>query len=384
MQCTGSKSTATCCVNQKEIWRTRANAGGHRRSGAQKGPVNWKMLILCSLMLLLETSCVGYLTRAGCGQLEILWNRRPIPEVIADPSTPEEVRSKLEHIQRVRGFALQHMGLKVADTFTAYSHLDRTAVAWNVSASEKLKLKPKTWWFPIVGEVPYLGFFTKAEAEELRAELEAEGWDAIVTTVAAYSTLGWFDDPLVSPQMGYSEWQLAELLIHESSHATLWFPGDVGFNESFASFVGREGARQYYHEHYGLSNDIYQNHLAYLAEINELSLIFHNYAKMLNDTYNQNKTDDWKLETRYHLLKELGEVLERQESAFRILNLKRFRDREWNNAHFLSHLRYESGEAYFAQEFEACAKRWDCFLERMTALNEQAPEERRRLLERKH
>ncbi|MEQ9364502.1 MAG: aminopeptidase [Leptospirales bacterium] len=320
------------------------------------------------------------MSRAGCGQLEILWNRRPIPEVIADTATPEEVRAKLEHMQRVRGFALERMGLSVADTFTSYSHLERDAVAWNVSASEELRLKPKTWWFPIVGEVPYLGFFSKTEARKLRAELEQDGWDAIVTPVAAYSTLGWFDDPLVSPQMRYSEWQLAELLIHESSHATLWFPGDVTFNESFASFVGRTGALQYYREEYGASSPAYRDHLAYLAESNELSLMLRGYAKMLNDTYNQNKADDWKRERRYRLLKELKATLTRKESAFRFLNLKRLREREWNNAHFLSLLRYESGETYFATVFNGCNQRWDCFLEKMGSLKELGSEKRRELL----
>ncbi len=340
----------------------------------------WQAAALASFILLTETACLGYLTRAGCGQLEILWRRRPIPEVIADASTPPGVRTRLEHIQRVRIFALDRMGLRVADTFTSYSHLDREAVAWNVSASEELRLRPKTWWFPIVGEVPYLGFFTKAEAEELRNELDHEGWDAIVTTVAAYSTLGWFDDPLVSPQMQYSEWRLAELLIHESSHATLWFPGDVGFNESFASFVGREGALQYYRELHGVDSEIYRQQIAYRQEINELSLILHDYAKKLNDTYNQNKTDDWKRENRYRLLEELKATLAAQESVFRVLNLKRLRERDWNNAHFLSHLRYESGDRFFAGEFEACGRAWDCFLDRMNELNKRSAEERRLLL----
>ena len=362
------------------IQRTRPDTGiaKRRRRGRRLG------MLSVLLILTTQTACLGYLTRAGCGQLEILWNRRPIPAVIADPATPPEVRKKLEHAQHVREFALDRMGLAVAETFTAYSHLDRDAVAWNVSASEKLRLKPKTWWFPIVGTVPYLGFFSKAEAEEQRAALEADGWEAIITTVSAYSTLGWFDDPLVSPQMEYSEWQLAELVIHESSHATLWFPGDVNFNESFASFVGREGALQFYQEQYGTSSPAYANQLAYLAEINELSLIFHNYAKKLNDTYNQNKTDDWKQETKQSLLRDFKHTLREKESAFRVLNLERFRDREWNNAHFLSHLRYESGDRFFASALDACNRRWDCFLKRMTEFSNASQEERRALLNQAH
>ena len=344
-------------------------------------PLHWlRRAGLCLILSSVQLHCLGYLARAGCGQLEIMWNRRPIPEVIADDQTAPEVRRRLEHVEIVRDYARERLGLAVADTYTSYSHLDREAIAWNVSASERLRLRAKTWWFPIVGEVPYLGFFSKAEATELRDELAGQGWDTIVSTVSAYSTLGWFDDPLVSPQMRYSEWQLAELVIHESTHATLWFPGDVSFNESFASFVGRTGALQFYREQFGADSPEYAERLRHLREINELSLIFRNYAKKLNDTYDQNKTDDWKSGEKYRLLEELKNTLVQKEPEFRTLNLKNLRDREWNNAHFLMYLRYESGEDFFEQEFDICHRQWPCFLQRMHDLESLDENERRKLL----
>ncbi len=372
----------------------REQAQGARTSGskfARCRPVNQKGLRqaryqrwLPALVLVLaaaQSACLGYLSRAGMGQLEILWNRRPIPEVIADPSTPPEVRRKLEHVQEVRSFAADQLGLAVADTYTQYTELDREALAWNVSGSRKLRVEARTWWFPIVGTVPYLGFFSKAEAEAAREELEAEDYEAIVTTVAGYTTLGWFDDPLVSPQVRFSDLSLAELVIHESAHATLWFQGDGGFNESFASFVGRAGAYRFYEEKHGPDSPTIVRHRRYLKELDDLSLILHSYAKLLNDTYNQNKTDDWKFESRIRLIEELRETLRQKQPEFRVLNLKRLIEREWNNAHFLSHLRYQSGENYFERVFEEdCASEWACFLGKMQALRDLDPAGRRALL----
>ncbi len=320
-----------------------------------------------------------YLARAGCGQMEILWKREPIRDVIADPATGTEERAKLLHVERVREFARRELGLRVEDTYTSYSRLDREAIAWNVSASRELALEPKTWWFPIVGRVPYLGFFTKEEAEDLRAELEAEGWDVIVSTVAAYSTLGWFDDPLVSPQLQSSEWWLASLVIHESAHATVWFPGDVRFNESFASFVETEGALQFYRQTFGPDSEEYRSRIRLLLEAKEYSLILRRYAEKLNHLYAADDPEERKRVGKRRLLEELRTELLRRAPEFRELNLRKRAEREFNNAHFLSHLRYRSGSDFFQTRFEACERRWSCFLESMQKLEGLDAADRRKL-----
>ena len=193
-----------------------------------------------------------YALRQTWGQIEILRLRRPIPEVLADANTPQTVRQKLLFVEKVRRFIQERMQLDIAQTFQYYTQLDRPELAWNVSASESLALKAKTWWFPIVGDVPYLGYFEYADAKAKADALRKEGWDVSLNTVAAYSTLGWFDDPLLSTQLNYSKWYLAQLLIHECAHANLWFVDDVSFNESFASFVGQQGALQFFKESYGV------------------------------------------------------------------------------------------------------------------------------------
>jgi predicted aminopeptidase len=128
---------------------------------------------------------------------------------------------------------------------------------WNVSASAPLRFENRTWSFPVVGTVPYLGFFRESQARALASELAAEGLDVYVRTVGTYSTLGWFEDPILRPMLGWSEYRLANTVLHEMTHATVWIPGSVDFNESFASFVGDVAAFRYLEDRYGRTSPEY-------------------------------------------------------------------------------------------------------------------------------
>ncbi|MCB1307966.1 MAG: aminopeptidase [Leptospiraceae bacterium] len=324
--------------------------------------------------------CSGYLIRAGYGQMEILWNRRPIAEVLKDDNTPVEIQKRLEHVERVRAFAAERLGLDVRETYTTYTDINREAAAWNVSASRPLAFQPKTWWFPIVGTVPYLGFFDRPRAEAEAESLRQDGWDVIVSDVAAYSTLGWFNDPLLSSQMSYSESYLTSLVIHESAHATIWFPGDVSFNESFASFVEREGARQFDRETFGPDSAELLNRIRYYSEAKQLSDVFHRYALKLQELYNSDRTDSEKTIGKSELIAEFQSELKALQNEFKIINTAALAEKKFNNAHFLSHLRYESGQEYFQLRFDECNADWTCFFKRMRELNDLSAEERRALL----
>ncbi|MDH5654581.1 MAG: aminopeptidase, partial [Spirochaetia bacterium] len=198
------------------------------------------------MILLPLNGCVRYLIKAGYGQMKILSARQPISEVIQSPDTDEATRKKLRHVLKIQKYAEDSMGLDISNSYKKYARIDRDAAAYNVTASEELAFIPKTWYFPIVGRVPYLGFFSREEAENFKKELEKEGWDANVSEVSAYSTLGWFEDPLLSSQLSYPDWYLTRLILHEATHSTVWFQDDVNFNESLATFVEIEGALQYY------------------------------------------------------------------------------------------------------------------------------------------
>ena len=338
------------------------------------------LVIIAMAGLIFSTlNCVTYLARAGCGQLSILWRARPIQDVIDDSATSEEVKKKLRHVLVVRNYARDRLNLNLSDSYTKFSALDRDAVAWNVTASRELYFEPKTWWFPIVGTVPYLGYFDKKSAEEKEEELKKEGYDTKLDEVAAYSTLGWFDDPLLSPQLQMSEWYLTGLVIHEAAHATVWFPGDVDFNESFASFVEEKGMMQYYRE---TNRELFEKLTAYRVEQKIVSEEMRKTAHALDELYRSSESNAKKRAEKSRLIEELRKRVTDLGSSFKVIRTDRFRERILNNAVFLSFLRYESGQDYFEKEFEACRSDWPCFYSKMKTLINLSATDRKKLLGR--
>ena len=192
---------------------------------------------------------VRYVAMATTYQLEVLWGRVPVEDAIAAGHFTDEEAARLRQVPAMKEHA-KRMGL--ADT-GHYSTVNPTwaRTVWNVSACEPLSFTPRTWWFPIVGEVPYLGDFDEAQAREWAADMEAQGLDVHVRTAGAWSTLGWFEDPLLPPMATWTESRLSNTLHHELTHATVWIPGSVAFNESFAQFVGEEAGLAYLIERYG-------------------------------------------------------------------------------------------------------------------------------------
>lgn len=187
-----------------------------------------------------------YVVRAGWAEAKILHARRPIPEVILAPETDERTRGKLTLAREAREFAMNGLGLDVGDSYTTYTELDRDTLAMVLSAAHPDRLAPRTWWFPVVGHVPYKGFFSLDKALDEQRKLEAEGFDTYLRPTAAFSTLGWFSDPLLSTIVRYDEVELVATIIHELSHNHLFVPGHVRFNESFATWVGRTGAVEFF------------------------------------------------------------------------------------------------------------------------------------------
>jgi predicted aminopeptidase len=191
----------------------------------------------------LLSSC--YETKEGFAYLDLIGKARSNAAVLADPSTPEAERLLLERVTSIRGFATAELGLKDTKNYRSIVGLDRDWLASVVQACAPLSFERHLWSYPVVGRLPYKGFFDEADAEKEAAARRAEGLDVIVRKVDAFSTLGWLADPLFSFMSSYSEAELAELVIHEMTHATAFSKAPGDFNEELATFVGREGARRY-------------------------------------------------------------------------------------------------------------------------------------------
>ena len=187
-----------------------------------------------------------YVIRAGIAEAKILRARRPIPEVILDPTTDDRTKTKLTFVMEARNYAIDVFGLDVGRSYTSFSQLESDTLALVLSAAHRDQLTPRTWWFPIVGRVPYKGYFDEDNAIDEQEKLEEDGFDTFLRPTAAFSTLGWFADPLLSTLLRLDEVDLVETVLHELSHNHLFVKGQVRFNESFATFVGRTGAIEFF------------------------------------------------------------------------------------------------------------------------------------------
>jgi len=225
-------------------------AEGPEAVGAGRPRRRWPRAVLAVLLLMLAASCIAcspvYVVKAGIAEVGILRARRPIPDVLADSTTDADTRGKLAYVLEARRFAADQLGIDVGDSYTMFTRLERDTLALVVSAAPKDQLAPVTWWFPIVGRVPYRGFFNVDDALEAERDLQEDGYDTYVRPTAAFSTLGWFNDPMLSTALRTDNVEVVATVLHELAHRYMFVPGQVGFNEAFANFVGRVAAIQFF------------------------------------------------------------------------------------------------------------------------------------------
>ncbi len=207
------------------------------------------MLAVLTLVLVAWLALSGtgrYLVRAAVQEARILLARRAISEIVAEPATPAARRDKLQLVLAARTFARDSLGLRTNESFTTFSDIRRDTLVLVLSGAYRDKLKRYTWWFPVVGRVPYKGYFDFDEARREERKLTDRGFDARLGAASAFSTLGWFNDPLLPSTLRSDTLTLANTVIHELSHNTYYAPGGAVFNESFANFVGARGAERFY------------------------------------------------------------------------------------------------------------------------------------------
>ena len=203
-------------------------------------------LLLLTIAFLTLVPIGRYLARAAYEEGKILARREPIATLIAAPGTSAVLRAKLTLVLDARRFAIDSLGLKAKQEFTTYSRLDRDTLVLVLSAAYRDSLAFRTWWFPVVGRVPYKGFFDFEQGKREARQIDADGFDAVLRPASAFSTLGWFNDPLLPTTLALDSLELANTVIHELVHTTYYAPGQAVFNESLANFVGSRGAERFF------------------------------------------------------------------------------------------------------------------------------------------
>ena len=197
------------------------------------------------VVLLSGCSSISYYSQLADGQWQLLRAREPVAEVIADPTRPQPLRDHLVQAQKARMFASEHLHLPDNQSYRLYADIGRPYVVWNVFATQEFSLSPENHCFPIAGCVAYRGYYSQGAARGEAALLRQRGMDVSIGGVEAYSTLGWFNDPIMSSMMHWGDERLATLIFHELAHQRFYVKDDTEFNESFATFVEQEGTRQW-------------------------------------------------------------------------------------------------------------------------------------------
>ena len=208
---------------------------------------SWRWLWCLAAAAVLVSGCqtFHYYAQAVKGQCQLVVHRQRIDALIADPRTPARLKQQLERVEQLRAFAGRELKLPVDGHYRKFVDVHRPYVVWNVQAAPEFSLQPKTWWYPIVGSLEYRGFFSERDARECARRMRAKGLDVHVDGVEAYSTLGWFEDPILSTFVDLEEPELAEVIFHELGHQRVFARADTDFNEAFATTVGQEGARRW-------------------------------------------------------------------------------------------------------------------------------------------
>ena len=211
----------------------------------------WLVRLFTISLVLTSTGCaqLSYYAQATQGQLGLVASAKPIDQWLADPNVSDQLKQRLTRTQQIRKFAVQELELPDNGSYTKYADLNRPYVVWNVIATPELSMKPVQWCFPIAGCVDYRGYYRKEDAQRFANDLRSQGYEVRISGVPAYSTLGWFDDPVLSTFISYPEAEVARMLFHELAHQVAYAPGDTPFNESFATTVESIGVEQWLDKH---------------------------------------------------------------------------------------------------------------------------------------
>jgi predicted aminopeptidase len=302
-----------------------------------------------------STAC--YLYQASAGQFALFNHARPIPEVLKDERIRPRVKTLLARVDVMKKFG-EANGLKATPNYREYVQLHRSAAVYVVSASDSLRFEPKTWSFPIVGSFPYLGWFDLDRAKSFAADLrKQEGWDVDVRGASAYSTLGWFRDAVLStmiPEGEEAEGELANVILHESVHATLYVKGQSYFDESIASFIADHLTPAYLKQEKGDQSAELLSYLKSEEEGRERQKVLHDAYLDLDRLYSSNLSNE--------------EKLSKKSEIFAALKSKLGIKRDINNATLIQYKTYNTGQTQFEELFSSCGKDWKRFLSALQSL----------------
>jgi predicted aminopeptidase len=321
-------------------------------------------MVIVPLLAGCETT--KFYRQAVAGQVEILRKARPIGKVLGDPATSPKLRRQLVAVQEIRGFAKSHLGLPGDDSYGKYADLGRESVVWSLFAAPEFSLKAKTWRYPLLGELQYRGYFHEGPSTALATQLRAEGYDVHVGGVHAYSTLGWFHDPILNTFVDYPDIDLAELIFHELTHRRLFRRGQTPFNEALATAVAEVGVRRWLAYH-GRTAELktYETRVVRRREFYAQIGVTH---RELEKLYASNLPDELKRERKAAALAALQERFRELRRRWGGSGQSEWLTKPLNNAHLVSVVAYHQYIPTFERLLDECHGDLSLFFQRAATL----------------
>lgn len=299
------------------------------------------LIALCLLLSSILSACSPfYVLRAAYEEGKILWRREPIAQFLEKTDINQDTQEKLKIVLAVREYARDVLKMNVGGSYASYSYVDRPDLSYVLTAAPRTELKPYTWWFLFVGRVPYKGYFSKEEATAAAEELQAAGYDTNIRTSAAFSTLGWFNDPLLAHLLKYDKTTLAEVVFHELFHNTVYVKGAGNFNESVANFVGGRAAIDFFCEKFGEGSAEHQRSIRAWEEELEFSEYIEKLADALSELYSREIPDEEKLRLRQEIFTRGKEEWAQRIASRPSHRFRNFAQQPLNNAVMIHYLLY--------------------------------------------
>ncbi len=329
---------------------------------------------LLALYLCLLTGCehVGFYNQAVTGHLGIMLGSQPVSELLNDPKTPDTLRQQLILTQNILQHAETELLLQVDGNYQRYVQLQGDYVVWNVFAAKPLDLRGETWCYPVAGCTPYKGYYAQEDALAFADKYQHMGFETYVGGVSAYSTLGWFNDPLLSSFIDYKPLSLAQLLFHELAHSKVWVPGSTPFNESFASFVGRQGAWEWSQRAEFVESDAYAKWLEQQAQWQSFKGFALQVKAGLGEIYAASSSQEndpvQVLAQRQGYLAKIQSCYKKNKAHLGAGRYDALMSKRFNNAFLVSLGTYEDFFPAFAQLFRQVQEDWPEFYIQVGAL----------------
>jgi len=340
--------------------------------------------VLCAAAFLLAVCTMFsgcYTLKQGVTMLGYLNRSVPLEKIAEEKATPiPDSENFVQRVHDIRRFASEELGLAMTKNYTRYVQLDRDYLAAVVSASAKDSFNRHEWHFPVVGAMPYKGFFNVEDARKERKKLEKKDLDVWIRPVEAFSTLGWFKDPLYSYMRGYSPARLADLIIHESLHATIFIKGRVSFNEELAEFVGSEGARLYMESRYGEDSAEYRAMFASEADQKTFVAFIQALIAELDALYASDLDREQKLAQKESIINAAKERFNAEyENLFSSDNYRGFTELPVNNAYLELYRLYHAPDNFFADLYEQSGRNLPAFIAAAKTLKKKGGDPRKQL-----